>query len=356
MKSRLSCCIKCRTLIKSVNIFFQPGNRPPQGKIIKQHIDILDHGYSWKREQSSQAPGIKLYGKITKKAFHQLGRDAVRIMRFYLVAAFSFPENGSFHVSQLAVILTEQCGYSFNNRESKRRLLKQLRSAPAFFTETKEEHFVFTSKRRFLGFKRNTEGFITLEFSILHKSNNKQFTDLLIGANAAGQKIATESTCNQTGYSRSRTFDGLKGYKRHNIITGLGIYTTRKGAEKARKELYHSKRVLSKIVKNQHGEFELITIVGNSFVELSDQESVKNGMGIESLAELRSSLNSCSVKIDASGKRKDKTMRETRVFSIKSDALTPYLDMEGQKVYYLKAEFIGDEVKGLFLNRGNKCA
>lgn len=327
----------------------------PQGEIIKQQIDILDHGYSWKREQDTRET-FRIYGKIIKKAFHQLGRDAVRIMRFYFVAAFSFPENGSFHVLQLAEILTTKCGYSFNNRESKKRLLKQLRSAPAFFRETKEGYFTFTSKRRFLGFKRASEGFITADFSILHKSNNKDFTDLLLKADAAGQQTATENICNQTGYKRSRIFSGLQGLKRYNITETIGIYKTLKEAQKIERTLYFQQGVLSRIVKNSKGDFELKVILGNSFVQLSDSDAIRNGIREEAKAEIRSSLNNCTLRIAPSCQVKDKATRQTNVFRIKDRTLTPYINaITGAKVYYLNAEFINDEARLSFMKRV-KCA
>lgn len=280
-------------------------------------------------------------------------------MRFYLVASYSFPDQGYFHISQLTNVLTEKCGYSCNTRESKRRILKQLRIATTFFTETKEGYFTFNSYRRFLGYKRNKESFKTVDFSILHKDNNKDFTDLLIQANASGQRTATQNICNQTGYKRARTFSGLKGLKRYNITHAYGIYNTFAAAQKVERDLYFEQGLLTRIVKNSNSKFEVRIILGNSFVNISDSGSIKNGMREELAADIRSSLMNCSsiLKIESSKGKKSKTVRETRVFSITDNNLTRYENAyTGETVYYLDAKFLNDKACQSFIERHRRCA
>jgi len=312
---------------------------------LQKYIDNLDHGYSWKREELSQpSNNIKIHSKIVKKAFHKNGKDAVSTLRNYYTALNHFSADGSFSVKELAAVITEKYGYKYNHRQSIIRLDRQLRDAQGFFKQTKEGYYSFTSRRQFLGFQRHTDGFIKIDLSILSKDKNKEFTDLLIGINATGQTLPMQDFCNQTGYSRSRVFDAVKHFQRHNINICIGTYSSEQAAEKARRDLYYKahnedsknkKRIISKLII-ENGEYNVYITVGNSFTELSNQ-----GVSCDDRGVLRSSLNTIlKLRDTASRERKSKSMKRTTVFQVISDEVYTGINSVGQEVQFMKAVFI----------------
>lgn len=314
----------------------------------------MDHGYAWRREQHNAATvnpekrQIIFYEKIAKKAAHQCGRGAVQTLRNYYTASAYFPENGSFSVKQLGEKLTETTGYNYTHREAIRRLTKQLQAAPAFFRETGPGVFSFRSKRAFLGYTRNNkEQYTSIDFNLLTKANNKQFTDLFIKAVAAGQKTATQNICNQTGFKRSRVFAAKAS--RLNIKASMGLYETQEAAEQAKREYFYKYGLVLDYIQTDAGLYDLQVIVGNSFNHISGRDTVSDGKGLQDLlkviAELRTvpSIQVCNDK------------RETTTFII-TDFKTHTAEniRTGEQVNYIRAEFKNDIAKQAFLSRRTK--
>lgn len=319
-------------------------------KLVSKYIDNLDHGMAWKREEDISPVKIKIHSKIVKKAFYQNKKDAAAVLRFYFIALHHFSEKGHFKDSELAGVLTEYYGYSYNNRGSILRLNRTLQEASGFFIQTSPHYFTFKSRRRLLGLKKNSGEYIKADISILSKNSKKAFADCLIYANASGQGLPMQNLCNQTGYKRSRVFEAVKDFQKSNIKICINSFSTGKQALKERHRLYHEHGILTEILFSED-EYKLYLTVGNNFATLQKQDISNGGIQaqikrIKMLNDLRSSLNSLNTLKNrnmASGAKQSK-VRITTVFQVISNSIVKAVNVTtGQEVSFIQAVFLAGQ-------------
>lgn len=256
-------------------------------------------------------------------------------------------------MEEIASLLTEKYGYRYTHRQAIKRLTEQLRAAAPFFKETKPGYFRFISTRHFIGHRKHAGAQSNIDLSYLSKDKNKAFTDILLALNAIGQRTATQNLCNQTGFKRSRIFQGVKDVQRYNIRVILETFDTQSEAEKVSKEIYFKNHILSKVIQNDENLFELHVTLGNNFTGFK-KDVLSDGATrqLKDLSEIIAELKGSTIRNTASILNKGKIKaRQTTVFNLQSNLLYSGFNIRtGTRESYVLATFLNADSRAAFEN------
>lgn len=290
-------------------------------------------------------PQTFIYDKMARSGFHKYKRNTPHIMRYHTIARIHFAGYKQFHIDELIDALHNDYGYS-NSRESKRRVLEQLRQAPQWFKDLGDGYFSQKSWRKITGVKRRGGKFVTIDLSILHKKNAAKWTDLLIELAAHEQIGPVDTIGNHTGYKRTRLYRAfqtaqIERYKVRNIIS---IHNTLEDAQAERKRFWKRHQLTEIFHENEH--YILTVCTGLSFNTNKDADAT--GMSAPG--------GGGSIKlIKAAADKVRKKTRVTTVFSaVKDDYRTLVNAVTGQAERFLYAEFVSIDAGDAFLKRHDK--